>query len=180
MEFVLLVRGLWAPSCGSLQISSCLPAPWCSLKPAGPHWAGTTDCPHTTSIATFHLSNLLLYVSSSIKTLNIINVRPLYTLQAHSSSNERVQLQHCPWPALLHSTQDQGSMESPLPALMAAEVLSPPGCPQGTTHLLSFKIQVSGSITEHNRPPSFLGCPQAEPCRDLIPPWPIPPLKSVL
>lgn len=128
-----------------------------------PHWAGTTDCPHTTRTATFHLRNLLLYVSSSIKTLNIINVRSLYTLQAHSSSKERVQLQHCPWPALLHSTQDQGSMESPLPALLAAEVLSPPRFPQGTTHLLSFKIQVGGSITEHKSPPSFLGCPQAEP-----------------
>lgn len=54
-----------------------------------------------------------------------------------------------------------------LPALLATGgvpgTLSPPGCPQGTIPLLSSKIQVSSSITEHHSPPSFLGFPQAEP-----------------
>lgn len=67
----------------------------------------------------------------------------------------------------LTALQDQGSTESPLPALLAAggvpDTPSPPGCPQGTTPLLSSKIQVSSSITEHHSPPSFLGFPQAEP-----------------
>ena len=91
------------------------------------HWNWhASDSPDATSTVIFCPSNLLLHFSNSVKTLNIRNVHSQCTLQAHTSSNERVKLKHSPvqegsWPALLHTTQDQGSVACPLPALLGAE-----------------------------------------------------------
>lgn len=89
-----------------------------------------------------------------------------------------------PWAALLHSTQDQGSVESALPTLLAAEgSLVPPRLLHAHGGPLicwpsKFRSVVASLST--TGPPRFWAAPRLSwwPCRDLIPPWPVPPLKS--
>lgn len=100
----------------NFRLFTKLPEAGCHVQPGwAPTGAGTPRVSsNATSTLIFCPSDLLLHFSSSLKTLNIRNVLSQCTLQVHTGSNERVK-------PLLHTTQDQGNMVCPLPALLGAE-----------------------------------------------------------